>query len=128
MQDCRKSTHVMNKQRIETYAVGQLNQFLASGAHNQWLRFPTGDVYVRKGFHKINGQITNTLDIANISIKQQFRGKGIGTTIFESFHQNNPFPMTFVESVINERLEQWLERNQWLSVEWSNPPCFYKNC
>lgn len=100
--------------------------FMKSGQRNQWLETHTIKIYMRKATHAIGGQVVKTLDIANIHIDETERGQGVGTMLIDWLHQQNPFPVTFVESIQNPRLYTHLKARGWLDVNDTEPPCVYK--
>ena len=110
-------------QFIENY-----NIFLNSNQRNTYVCDDDNiiRVYMRKGKHLINGCYRDCLDIANISVDEDYRSQGIGAQIIQYLHQHNPFEYTYVESVLNDRLYQHLITQQWVLIEKSEPPCFYK--
>jgi len=98
--------------------------FLKGKAKNQWL-YGGNDiqVYVRKGYHAVGDKMFTTLDIANISIEE--KGKGTGMQLIWWLHQQNPFQVTFIESLLNRRLYERLKKDGWLDVPNSYPPSVY---
>lgn len=84
-------------------------------------------VYTRKGRHYINGTLEeNCLDIANISIAEEFQQRGLGLRVIDYMHRINPYEVTFIESILNEHLEYRLRRDGWQEVEHSVPLSVYK--
>ena len=105
----------------------ELLKFLQSPVHNQYLEIDSrlAHVYTRKGLHMINGVVEQTLDIAVITVADSHRGRGIGGDIIRMMHHRNPFGITFVESLLNDSLYDYLKRNGWQDVARSNPPSVY---
>lgn len=83
-------------------------------------------VYTRKGVHCVNGELANCLDIASISVSENMRNRGVGTSVINHMHRVNPYPITFVESLLNAELYARLLADGWKDVEGSNPPSVYK--
>lgn len=106
-----------------------LTRFLTEGIRNRYVmdEFGVCSVYARKARRMINGKMTSTLDIANISVDGGLRGNGIGTGIINLIHESNPYHITYVECLLNESLHQRLLNDGWESVEGTYPPCLYKS-
>lgn len=90
---------------------------------SQWLMVPGLDVYVRRGFHLIEGDLTACLDLASLNATPM--RKGIGTRFITAAHEMNPWRVTYIESVLNPHLVRWLDRNDWMRIE-SMAPSYYK--
>lgn len=98
--------------------------FMRSKVPNLWLY--GGDdiqVYVRKGKHYIGDTYYTTLDIANIQIEN--KGKGTGMQVIYWLHKQNPFQVTFIESLQNKGLYLRLKSEGWNDVPRSNPPSVF---
>lgn len=97
----------------------ELNQFLAGKQPNAWLNVDDGyivQVYCRKGArHRVNGTLTTTFDIANINVEKP--GHGIGSAVINLIHRINPYPVTYIENVLNDRFYTYLIRHDWKDVE-----------
>lgn len=112
---------------IETY-FHNLTLWLKGPTRNQFV-FASDDkivTYLRKGHHYVGDKIQDTLDIARIEIEDKWQRKGIGKAVVDGIHAANPFPITFIESILNPDFYTWLKREGWLDVKNSNPPCVYK--
>lgn len=87
-----------------------LDEFMNSKVPCKWIENDVLGVYIRKGIHRIHGELLNTIDIANIrSIPNQHRGKGY----FKSFmlkieSYNKP---VYVECIHNPRLLEMLNKH-----------------
>lgn len=106
----------------------ELKEFLSRTSRNAWLHSENDiiQVYVRKAFHRVGDDMPKTLDIANIKVDELTQGKGIGTAVVDGIHAINPFPVTFIESILNTSFYDHLKKQGWLDVPNSNPPCVYK--
>jgi len=71
---------------------------------SQWIENKTAKIYVRKGYHLIEGDIRVCLDIATVEVNEKYCKQGIFSEILKTFHEKNPWEYTFVENV----MEQWL--------------------
>lgn len=101
--------------------------FIVGTTRNKWLEGQdTIKVYVRKGHRLINGAVVKTLDIATIEVNPDLQGRGIGMHVINWMHENNPFNVTFIESILNDNLYATLKREGWIDVPNSNPPSVYK--
>lgn len=107
--------------------VSELDTFMAGKYPNLWI---FGDdiisVYTRKGHHAISGAIVECLDIATITIGEQFRNRGLGMRVINHMHKVNPYRFTYVESILNDNLYDRLIRNGWRDVPGSNPKSVFK--
>lgn len=101
--------------------------FIAGTARNKWLEGQdTVRVYVRRGHHLINGDVVKTLDIASIEVHPDLQGMGIGMHVINWMHENNPYGVTFIESILNDKLYATLKREGWIDVPETTPPSVYK--
>ena len=98
--------------------------FIASRERNSWITNESMSVFVRKGHHSINNELTKTLDIANINIIDP--GKGTGMHIINWMHSVNPFSITFIESILNKKFYKHLIEDGWIEKPNSIPPSVYK--
>lgn len=114
------------KSAFEDFKVG-LHEFFKQPLPNLYVY---GDdiitVYMRKGIHLIDKSLTNCLDIGTITIADRYRGQGLGMRVIDYMHSVNPYPATYVESLLNSGLHQRLLDERWLPVPRSTPPSVYK--
>jgi hypothetical protein len=95
---------------------------------NKWLYGLEMEIYVRKGHHTINEEITTCLDIANVTVYN----KGLGIfTIFLQFVElliqgYDSFEAIYVESVMFPRFGLFLEKQGYTRIPDSLPPSYYK--
>ncbi|MEI8270924.1 MAG: hypothetical protein WCG45_06180 [bacterium] len=92
--------------------------------NNSWIDDENMKVYIRKGYHLIEGKMTPTLDIASISVEEEKQNKGFCSQFLEDAHEQNPWDATFVECVLNTNLASHLLRNGWLPCQLGES--FYK--
>lgn len=120
------STHNLPK-RVVHELKDELADFLDGPNRNQYISDADSicNVYTRKGLHYIDGVVEQTLDVASISVEPEFRGNGLGSSVINMMHRNNPFGITFVESLLNDSLYTHLKKCGWKDVAESNPPCLY---
>jgi hypothetical protein len=116
-----------------------LEKFLASPhAKNEWLTTGQLSVYVRKGHHMVNRHLYLFIDLANITVIKEMRGRGLFKQTFELFKKScgKTYQGVYVESVNNPHLANhlrelaetdsschWNEETQgfsWLKKEGSN--------
>lgn len=102
---------------------GQISLFLQSKDINLWLKGSGIEVYVRKGYHLIDGKRCKTLDIANITVTK--KGQGLGSEFLEFCCKINPFDAVYIENILNNRFFVFLIKNDWQPVH-SIPPSVYK--
>ena len=98
--------------------------------HNAWLKCGPIEVYVRKGRHLINNQITNTFDVASIKVQEKQRGKGLFKTFLIDLRSvlttSYEYKYIYVESVLENRLLDFLPSVGFTMCPGSIPPSFYK--
>lgn len=93
--------------------VREVVKFFRSGRRNGWIRCGVFDVYVRKGFHTVEGEVRSCFDLASISTELENQGKGEFKKLLPRMvhtARQLDFEVFFVESVINERLAQYLPK------------------
>lgn len=101
--------------------------FANSSRRNEWITVGPVSAYVRNTRRVLNDNVfIATLDIANITISDQYTGVGIGTAIIEQCHQQNPHGATFIESLVNDGWYARLKSNGWIDKQPSIPPCVFK--
>jgi hypothetical protein len=103
----------------------QLLEFFYSKNRNMWLEDHILSVYVRKGFHIINEEIIDTIDIANIStINSKYKGKGY----FRSFMLavEGLGIAVYVENIHNQLLLDMLVKHNYEILENKYASCAYK--
>jgi hypothetical protein len=87
-----------------------MEKFLASPARNQWVSTPQMDVYVRKGMHMVGRHMYMFLDLASMTVRDEFQSQGLFKQTLELFKQlcGNTYQGVYMESVLNPRLAQHL--------------------
>ncbi|HSW76995.1 MAG TPA: hypothetical protein VLG50_08105 [Candidatus Saccharimonadales bacterium] len=88
---------------------------------SNWFDVPEGQMYIRSTkrmdlFGKSNNK---TLEISNISFYEHARGKGSFRHYLYLFEQESPqfnYNVILVEQIINERLYQFLKRNNYRDI------------
>lgn len=101
--------------------------FMLSKQRVGWLYTDVCGVYVRKGNRLIDGKITTTLDIANVAVMPEHRGKGHGDFILEFLHASHPYEATYIEQVLNPRWAEHLKKREWRLLEIEGTPSFYRH-
>ena len=101
----------------------QLLSFLLSDERNRGLEDKTMQVYVRKSKRLLPHGYTETLDIANTSVRN--RGKGRFTAFLTYVETTSP-RVVFIENVLEGRFLKFFMLRGYHLVEGSNPPCCYK--
>lgn len=81
-------------------------------------------VYIRdNGIYNLEGQVVNTLTLANIEVDSNWSNKGIGSVILDTLIEINPYSVLITECVHNPVLQQMLLRRSF--VEDLNLPLNY---
>lgn len=92
---------------------------------NEWLVGDDMEVYVRRSVYRsIGGDRLVCLDIANIEVAE--KGQGHFTEFLRDAHAINPWGATYVESVLEERLHDFLTKEGFLVQPLSLPVSYYK--
>lgn len=98
---------------------------VGSFGRNEWLNGDDMAVYVRKSVPRyIGDKKMVTLDIASITVYH--KGQGNFTKFLAEAEKLNPWPATFVESVLEPRFGCFLSRQGYTQVEDVIPTSFYK--
>src|ERR1035437_7729637 len=93
-------------------SLSQIEKFLQGPQRNVWLKVGTMKVYVRKGFHNVDGATVNTFDLASIEQSENQRGKGkfrqlvidLKNLLASNDTLRGSIKGIYVESVLNDRL------------------------
>ena len=111
---------------IGTYRQALLD-FLAGPRRNQHVKAGPVATYLRKGVRPLDGKIDKALDLASIEIEPAWQQKGLAGRILDLLEAENPFPILFVESIVNKDLEAFLARRGY-AIERQDPGVdFVKN-
>lgn len=86
----------------------QLKEFINSTDRNIWIKTKLINVYVRKGFHSINGKTMATLDVANVSVPNKYQGSGVFKE-FMTYAKSFGYPI-YVESILNPIVTSAVQR------------------
>ena len=83
----------------------QLDLFFSYKGKNAWIYDnkvdPVLSIYVRKAFHRADGQVYEFLDLASINIDKSRQGEGIFTNFMENLLKKYPSTNIYVESILN---------------------------
>jgi len=91
---------------------------------NAYVEFDGFDaLYVRHGFHYIDGELISTLDLANITASNP--GSGTFTKLVDWIFENYPDTIVFVENVFNHRFEGKLDRMGFIQINDERPYCYW---
>ena len=113
----------------EVMTTTQVSEFLDSPLRNAWLHFTCLDVYVRRGYHRIDGKIVCCFDVANVSVAPRHRRKGVFKSWLaeiEVVAASRGLAGVFVESIQNEVLVPFLTSRGYSPVPGSSPPSMFK--
>jgi hypothetical protein len=103
----------------------QLQAFLQSSMRNQWVETDRFNIYLRKGVHCIDGELQKCLDLATFEVFPQFRRQGVFKHLLLTCQDCNPFPVLYIENVVNKHLHKYLQQHPQMLQIYSSPPCFY---
>jgi hypothetical protein len=90
------------KRRIYPLWIGQQSNFM--------------QVYVRKSNRYLNRQTLVTLDIATVSIEEEYQKQGYFSEFIKKAHELNPWDATFLENVLYPELVSSLIRKGWKPI------------
>jgi GNAT superfamily N-acetyltransferase len=83
----------------------QLELFMSYSNRNAWIydneKNPVVSIYVRKAYHRAEGNMYNFLDLASISIDEDRQGEGIFTNFLSKLIEKYPSTNIYVESILN---------------------------
>lgn len=109
-----------------------VEEFLRSRYNNQWLELEHMRVYVRKSQHYVEGNVVKTFDVANVTVDEAMRGKGIFKSFLADVKKLLADPALkgdiegiYAENVLNRRLEQSLPEMGFKRILGLRPPSFY---
>ena len=90
-----------------------LVSFIESFNYNAWLESFQLKIYVRKGWHSVDGSVRSCLDVANIVVEPQYQKQGLFKTWIERAEQvaaKHDFYCVYVESIHNDHLSDYLTK------------------
>lgn len=110
--------------------VNDLKDFLQSPDYSRWIFHRKVKVYVRKStrYLRMNEQkpiAYRCLDIANIEVSPKYQRQGIFKKVLQTWINYNPFPVVFIENVLNEDLYAWLMQQPHINQCEENSRCFF---
>lgn len=92
---------------------------------NEWVYGDYTSLYVRRTRRWINGGTVDTLDIANISVDEEFHGMGVFSSLMK-YLESRDYNI-YVESVLNDRLGSHLMNSGFECVHGSPAaPCYLR--
>lgn len=110
-----------------------IQEFLASGRRNAWVRDGQMNLFVRRSTRAVQSvagpRVVQAFDLANMEQPQDLRGQGRLWALIEQLDRELPsgFQILYIESVLNDRLAASLRaRPEWIEVQGSTPPTFFR--
>lgn len=109
-----------------------LVEFIESDRRNGWMWCDRElvEIYFRKAFRIIDNQIVeNILDVANITVKYNYRGQGVFTSALQDIERiakEKGFQGIFIESVLEPRLIGFLTKQGYRQIPAQYDVNFYK--
>ncbi len=93
-------------------------------ARSRWFEVGPLEIYLRSGTRWYNGHGVNVIDVGNVKIAdERKRGKGLFTKILGELetiaHESGR--AVFVENLLNERLEKFLQRRGYTCTNPQDP-------
>lgn len=98
---------------------------------NAWVYGDHFEVYFRVNIRRINGELQETLDLANIVVDPVMQNTGVFTRMVKFLSEQQMLlklpPWLYLENVLNPEFELALSKNpEWTPMADSNPPSFYR--
>ena len=93
-----------------------------------YVTYENASVYIRVGYQMIEGAMTPCVQIANISMPEEFQGKGCFKRLVENIMQMTDMTI-FVELVHNEKFAMGLPNHGFVQTEnvsWGAPSFYLK--
>jgi len=90
--------------------LSEIDTFLKSGIRNTYVNDDKITMYIRKSQRLVNKQTVKFFDIGNISIDENYWGKGIFTNLISNLISKYPDMNIFVESILNPAIETALNK------------------
>ena len=91
---------------------------MSDSKYSNWLYFPEYhmDIYLRLTKRYINGVMHNTIDLASISICEEYRSKGYFTRFLKAVEKiaEKSGRSVYVESLLNKQLKKFLLSNGYI--------------
>lgn len=106
-----------------------LMDFLTGTEHDQWMWGEGLQVYVRKGYHVLDGEARHTLDLANVQVAPRYQRKGYLRDFIMEMEAQKKYDWLFIENVLSGRLARILTKHGWTRVIIGTDdlvPSFYK--
>lgn len=108
--------------------------FIQGSMHNAWLENRVFSLYLRKTQRRSDYSnleacsLEQALDVANLSVNEKFRGKGVLTAVMDYIEKNCPCRQIYVENIIGideasgaRLLRFFVEKRGYTIIP---PPCF----
>ena len=108
-----------------------LSQFLSSKwPNNAWIKEKNIEVYVRKSVRVLGQNVYPCLEIGNVNVNENHKGKGVFTAFLKRFEKEAEklHRYVYVENLLEPRLINFLLKNGYKLVPGANTlaPCVYK--
>ena len=106
------------------------------GYWNRWFSCPVLEIYIRRSFHSLPSRdgklvVTNTLDLANVTVNDEYRGKGYFTHLLRNIEKMAAYHQLtlYVENILEPRLASFLEREDYnkISYDYWDTPTMWKH-
>ena len=95
---------------------------------NAWLDDNQLKVYVRITERYLDGERLPSIDIANVEVVRELRGNGIFAGVLADIEQiaQDTGRIVYVESILEPRLERFLQQRGYEEVPKAMPPCWFR--
>lgn len=97
-----------------------MKDFSNTRTQNKWIHDGNLSIYIRKGYHPVDGKIYKFLDLASIAISEELQGKGIFTEFLNLLLQKYPDINIYVESIHNPAIRHICQKFGFREIdEWN---------
>jgi hypothetical protein len=113
----------MEQLKLDSQLRKGLENFISSKHRNVWVSTSQLEVYVRKGHHMVNRHMYIFLDIANVTVKEELRHRGLFKQLLELFKSlSSSYNGVYVESILNPHLESYISGLAEEDHRWHHDP------
>lgn len=94
--------------------------------YTKWCMVGNVHIYLRARSRIIEQARVKVLDIGSVEVIAEKRGQGEFTKILDELERINPFPVLYIENVLNQRFADFFERRGYVrDVHFPDDLCFY---
>lgn len=95
-----------------------IGAFLAASQRSAWVHSPQVSLYLRRGFHMVAGSPYHLLDLANVTVEEEWRRRGIFAHCLAYLQEHSPLAGVRVENIHNPVLRAYMLRLRQKDPRW----------